>query len=725
MKLTKKKIFKDCNNFNYTKKNINKKQAYYNFEENLNIEFKKNKLNEVQLLEIVKKDNIKKINQAVKNSKIKPYNDFYSYVNIRWLKDKKNQIGYLTKFDDFRIVQNNVNKKLICYFYHFIKKNNQTKLVTQMKSFLNSFLYIRNKNQETICKKYIRENFLDKIDEFYSNHSEKQLWNLLGFINRYENYSYGSPLVWKINPDPKQPTVFKCTLLPGTLTLPNILNYINNKNPYKKQYNIYINSFFDLQFGKNHNFDPNDIWYCERQMALGFAQMNPLKDVDNLGYYKLNSDELNKEMGINWEELSKSIGFEKTPNEVILNSPSYFLYIIKLLKLEWFDKKWKTYFYYLIIRNSLRYTHKGHLITFNFLRKEIEGLNEMIPESLYFLFISQYAFPNFYNNEYIKYNNNLESIKYVEGLSSDLKLVFQRIIKANKWLAPKTKKMALLKLQYFKFNIGSQYLPQKEISNGIVFSNNNIVNNIDMISIKKLKHMISLNGKKYIDIPTINWSKFPIKIVGTSSYIVNAAYTPSKNAIDMPLGFIQKPFINLEGKGIEYNIAHMGYTLGHEMSHSLDDWGSKYNEKGVLEDWWTPEDKKIYKKIQDNVLKQYTDFARLDGINFNARPSLGEDLADISGIGICADYLADLQMKNKDVLLIKKISFETFFVYYALHQRQRISKQALNYQLLKNPHPPDRYRTNVPLSRLIIFRKIYNVTKKDKMWWENTNLIWN
>lgn len=44
MKLTKKKIFKDCNNFNYTKKNINKKQAYYNFEENLNIEFKKKQI---------------------------------------------------------------------------------------------------------------------------------------------------------------------------------------------------------------------------------------------------------------------------------------------------------------------------------------------------------------------------------------------------------------------------------------------------------------------------------------------------------------------------------------------------------------------------------------------------------------------------------------------------------------------------------------------------------
>ena len=38
-------------------------------------------------------------------------------------------------------------------------------------------------------------------------------------------------------------------------------------------------------------------------------------------------------------------------------------------------------------------------------------------------------------------------------------MVFKRIIEGNKWLSANTKKMALLKLQYFKFNIGSKYLP--------------------------------------------------------------------------------------------------------------------------------------------------------------------------------------------------------------------------------------------------------------------------
>ena len=56
--------------------------------------------------------------------------------------------------------------------------------------------------------------------------------------------------------------------------------------------------------------------------------------------------------------------------------------------------------------------------------------------------------------------------------------------------------------------------------------------------------------------------------------------------------------------------------------------------------------------------------------------------------------------------------------------RQKIPKSALETQLLTNPHPPDVFRTNVPLSRSEIFRASYNVKKGDGMWWHNTDTIW-
>ena len=160
------------------------------------------------------------------------------------------------------------------------------------------------------------------------------------------------------------------------------------------------------------------------------------------------------------------------------------------------------------------------------------------------------------------------------------------------------------------------------------------------------------------------------------------------------------------------------------MSHALDDWGSKYDETGKLNDWWTEKYKKKFKAIQDDVIKQYEYFAKRDGVIFDATPSIGEELADISGLSICREYLRDFQFKNDDILPIQTLSFEVFFVYFAFQQRQQLSKKSLEAQLKTNPHPPDKYRTNIPLSRLEIFRAMFNVKKKDKMWWHSTNSVW-
>jgi putative endopeptidase len=247
-----------------------------------------------------------------------------------------------------------------------------------------------------------------------------------------------------------------------------------------------------------------------------------------------------------------------------------------------------------------------------------------------------------------------------------------------------------------------------------------------MFKIHAWRHQkfIELEGKPYIDIPMMDWTQYPVKMAGTQAYIVNASYTPSKNCIYINQGYLQKPFVDLDERGIEYNLAHIGFTLSHEMAHGFDDMGSKYDANGLLHDWWTPQDKKKYKTIQKDVITQYEEFAHRDGIKFDASIGVGEDLADITGIAICDEYLQDFQSNNDDLIPIRNLSFEGFYVYFAFQQRQVIGKKALAAQLKTNPHPLDKYRCNVPLSRSQIFRALYNVQKGDGMWWHNTDTVW-
>jgi putative endopeptidase len=361
-------------------------------------------------------------------------------------------------------------------------------------------------------------------------------------------------------------------------------------------------------------------------------------------------------------------------------------------------------------------------LNYNFFGKFEKGqtaINETdaVSASLYM----SVPFNKFLTEKYVEKYANSDKIKYVKVLCEDLRKVFHRIMTNNKWLEKKTKNYALKTIEKLQFKIG--YPEYLRIDPDLNY-NNNLYENISKITLWRFDQFINLEGKEVIDLPMVDWSKYPVKLVGDQAYIVNASYTPSMNTIYINLGYIQKPFIDLDERGIEYNLAHIGFTISHEMSHALDDWGSQYDYNGNLRDWWTSEDKKQFKLIQNNVIKQYEEFAARDGIKFDASIGLGEDMADISAMAICERYLKDFQDNNNDLIPIRSVSFEMFYIFFAFQQKQKIKKKALSAQLKTNPHPLDKYRCNIPLSRSLIFRAIYNVKKGDGMWWVNTNTIW-
>ena len=128
--------------------------------------------------------------------------------------------------------------------------------------------------------------------------------------------------------------------------------------------------------------------------------------------------------------------------------------------------------------------------------------------------------------------------------------------------------------------------------------------------------------------------------------------------------------------------------------------------------------------MQNEVTSQYEAFAKRDKIEYDAAIGIGENIADISGLAICDEYLRDFQEKNNIIPAIRALSYEAFYTYYAFQMKQLLSPNALSSQLKTNPHALDKYRTNIPLSRSQIFRALFNIKRKDKMWWKNGNTIW-
>ena len=690
---------------------------YHTFEDKIEKAFKDAKLDFSSINTDLDKEIINDLKKANNSSNIKPNDDYYSYVNERWLKDyeKETDKEYLIQIDNFRFVQDKVYRELLEIVEKYI--SNPTTKNTKFGICLSNYYHSQIKfNTNKQITNYAM-NYLSEIDELRKN--KDNFWKLLAKLNDSEIYQWASPFVWTIGTDAYQPDKYKSYISPGKLTLDDVTIYLNDgtnisyKKKQIKKYLHYLEKLFETVFGKNHGFQVKDVYDCEVKM-LNALICNRIKKQDKNNYNLVTKKDAIDKFNFNWVEFAKALGFHKIPESFVSTNLNYLYCLTENLLEEWDSLPWRTYYIYIYIKMEQLNNKKGRDNYFNFIEQKAPADNKLPA-----VFSLGYAFNSFLNNEYIDKYENKKVVSYVKSMTQDLKTLYIRIIKRNTFLQPKTRDYAIKKLENFKINIGSHKI---FIEDPILdYDANDSWGNLMKMSHYRHEGFIFLEGNKKVDLPLVDWSIVPPKFTSNQSYIVNASYTPSENAIDIPLGYLQKPFVNLESRGIEYNLARVGFTFCHEMSHALDNWGKNYDENGKLKNWWTEKDNKNYNMVIKDIVKQYEVFASYDGIKFDVYPTIGEDLADISGIMICLEYLRDFQLKNKDILPIQRLSFEKFFIYFAFQQRQKINKKNIASQLRTNPHPLDKYRVNVPLSRLPIFRTIYNVKKGDKMWWHKTN----
>jgi putative endopeptidase len=580
------------------------------------------------------------------------------------------------------------------------------------------------------------QNCTDILEEVETAFEKGTMYDLLAQINSNEVISWGSPIVWTMEPDEKNVTKYISHLGLAQLSISDYMIYIEddaNDNKEAKQYKKLVKSEY-FKYIKNvfqaclrtklhllKDFNPQDIWDVEIEMLEAMG-CDVLKKKEDPNYYNVVSkDELEKTYGFDFTQFAKKLGFKNVPKKVVVQSLNGLKCMTALLKEKWNTPKWKTYWLYIYYRQIIRWEPSLRDIHFQFHKKLLEGQPVIMPLEIYPIYVLSMTFNTFLSEQYTDYNQNPLYVGYVNNLLNDLKYIFIRKLRHNTWLSPKTKAYAIQKMEKLSIVVGR---PDKLREDPILDYNDNFDSwsNISLLTQWKHERYIELEGQDMVDIPLIDWKNF--KITGTQNYMVNAYYRPTSNSIYVPGAYLQSPFIDLNERGIEYNLAFIGYTLGHELSHALDDNGSRFDQNGNLNNWWSDHDRKIYNKKIKDVINQYETFAKRDGIEFDAEMSVGEDLADISGMALVEEYLIEFSKSNDNIDRIKRLKLEKFYTEIAIQGRQKVFNRAIKSQLRINPHPLEKYRVNCPLSRLELFRAIFNIKKDDGMYWHNNDTIW-
>lgn len=703
------------------------------FEENFKNYFKNRKVKQykknAKKYNTIGKELIDVFKKPIAPKEVNPKDDFYTYVNYDWLKEMKDKKmkKYYTRIDSFRTLQEKVYYQLIDIVKAYTSENSSHKS-KMIRNVYHSFL----QSDETSCERHWVK-IKQELEDIFQN---KTCTDLLVYMNRNEIVAGFCPISFSIITDEKNSQINRCHINSPFLSYYDDELYQTDhdgdggnggdeKQQYKKKFNEefkqFVSTIFELAFGKDGNgFDPEDVIRVEKQMVDTMNSYDPdVKEAED-GYNVVSAKEAHEKYHLNWSELTKGLGFKTVPRFFITDNMNYLNKITGILRENWNSKKWQTYFYYCFFKQMMCFHRSWRPIYFNFFGKFVRGQTVMLPQEIFPVFGLSYCFNTFLTEEYMKKYANGAYIQWASNLAYDLRTVFMRIIERNKWMSPKTKKYALLKLQHIRVDMA--HPPYLVSDPDITYSNNDAWGNMIACNEWRLKVLIESEGKHYIDLPMVDWSTY-FSLAGSQAYIVNAFYDPTKNNIYLPLAYLQKPFLDGDERGIEYNLAYIGYTVAHELSHSLDDMGSMYDYKGNLFNWWTPHDHKIFQSKVDDVIRQYETFAARDGIKMDGSLSVGENLADISGLAIIQEYLRDYQIIDNYIIPIKKLSFETLFMYIAYQWRSYVSKEAMPSELKMNPHPLDKYRANCPLARLELFKSIYQIKKGDGMYW-HSDTIW-
>ena len=183
---------------------------------------------------------------------------------------------------------------------------------------------------------------------------------------------------------------------------------------------------------------------------------------------------------------------------------------------------------------------------------------------------------------------------------------------------------------------------------------------------------------------------------GMTPPTVNAYYDPSMNDINFPAGILQPNFYDAKLDDA-VNYGHIGAVIGHELTHGFDDEGKKFDYRGNLSDWWSPEDTKKFEAKTGCLADEYSKFVAVDDVHVNGRLTLGENTADNGGLLIA--YMAYLERAKKEgVNLSAKVqgysSPQRFYIAYAQNYCGNYRPEALRSQVVTDPHSPGNFRAN-------------------------------
>lgn len=270
------------------------------------------------------------------------------------------------------------------------------------------------------------------------------------------------------------------------------------------------------------------------------------------------------------------------------------------------------------------------------------------------------------------------------------------------WMTDATKAVARVKLSKMSAKIA--YPDKWTDYSPVTIGADNLMDNV--VAMRVFEHEREL-ARLGAPVDKAEWFRGP--------QTVNAFYSPTRNEAFIPAGYIQSPLFDPNADPA-LNYGALGSIIGHEIGHGFDDQGSKYDGDGVLQAWWSEEDRAAFNALGDGLAAQFDQYQPLEGLNVNGRQTLGENIGDLAGM-IVAFHAYERSLDGAEAPVLDGFTgAQRFFLGRAQGRRFKRTEESLRQRLLSAPHSPMYLRVNGMARNMDEFYQAFDVKPGDAMY---------
>ena len=493
----------------------------------------------------------------------------------------------------------------------------------------------------------------------------------------------------------------------GGLGLPDRDYYFNTDERTKKvreAYPEHLKKMFELSgFDEKKATDAAaDVYAVEFALAKVSRKMEDLRDPFK-NYNKTSVKELQEKLNnVPMQTFFSGLGMN-LPDTVIVGQPEFFTYL-NLASRQFGIEVWKNYLRWHLLRGLAPYLNTDiEKQNFSFYGTLLNGVKEQRPRWKRVVEDTDGQLGELVGQIYVEQYLPKGTKEKLMEIGNAVKEVYRKRISGLDWMSDATKTKAITKLDAMIMKVG--YPDKWKDMSALEVDKASYVGNVIRANSWHFDYMKNKYGKP---VDRTGWNMTP------QTY--NAYYNPSNNEIVVPACNITVPGYEktLADDAILYSIIG-GSTFGHEFTHGFDDQGSKYDQFGNLNNWWTSEDSIRFYAKTGAVVNQYSHYLVVDSLYINGDMTQGENIADIGGVAMGLEAFKQTKQFKENQIIAGLNPMQRFFLGYAYAWMVNMRPEALATRVLTDVHSPAKFRVIGPLVNMPEFYTTFGVKAGDKI----------